>query len=859
MRKGHLLLFIWLVCLPSALLAGPRSFQQALKIAERQAALLGITMDESAMSQAKSFGGKTSAGSTSDAPSAYYVFPNGEDKGFTIVSGDDRLPEIVGYSDRGTFDSENLSANYVSFMKAYQEMVELMDKGNLNVSSTVAEANALRTSGYQQPKVKPFMDGINWGQGTPYNNMCPVYDGQNRAVTGCVATAMAQVMMYYQYPKELKADIPSYTTATHKLVIPQINKGEKYDWDKMLPAYYVNQYTEEQAAAVAKLLYHCGAAVKMNYSSSSGANVTPARLSQYFGYDADMMQDLNRSTFTLEEWKSILDKELVAKRPVLYSGQSSSGGHEFICDGADGNGLYHINWGWQGSQNGYFDITILNPQKGGIGSGNAPDGYNRDCSMIVGIAPDNGKVDAPVVDLPQIVMVNYPGHSSFEIVTATRSNTSGKFQIKMIDYFVNQKYDDFSGYLAYGVKSPDGTFKPLGSSMRATINGVEETGMTHATLPTYTLNYAFPVGKTTIYGIYSTDGSTWHPCAYANMKPFVVEATATTLTQVHEKLSVSVVAKEELLADMVNNFELTISNPSDLEYLGLLNIYSGTSVSARDKSEGDIYVTVPAHSTITKEIQVTPSAGNLYLWVDDEDKNVLVDAQKFVVGTASEAILSVVKVWSNATPGAYETKNAYYSGKCVKAPRVDAEEATFSYNIKNDGGTTVIKYAIVGVNGETMSFSRSYETARIPGNGAVTTLSRSFTPSEVGSHTIVSNLFVKNKEGNGFVDVATSLPYTSLYFVSTGGYFNLPPLRLAVYVTGVPSGISSVSTSASSSSFVRGGRGEIVVLSDVAKRLAIYNMNGQKVADVSVEAGVPQNISVASGIYVVDGKKLVVK
>ena len=858
MRKGLLLLFVLLLSLPSALFAGPRSFQQALKIAERQAALLGITMDESAVSQAKSFGGKTSASSASVSFSAYYVFPNGEDKGFTIVSGDDRLPEIVGYSDHGTFDSENVSANYVSFMKAYQEMVEAMEKGDSQVLSTVAEAKALRTSSYQQPKVEPFMDAIKWGQGTPYNNMCPIYDGTNRAVTGCVATAMAQVMMYYQYPKELKADIPSYTTATHKLVIPQINKGEKYEWNKMLPAYYVNQYTDEQAAAVAKLLYHCGAAVKMNYSSSSGANVTPTRLAQYFGYDADMMLDLTRSTFTLEEWKSILDKELVAQRPVLYSGQSSSGGHEFICDGADGHGLYHINWGWQGSQNGYFDITILNPKKGGIGSGNAPDGYNRECSMIVGIAPDNGKVDEPVVDLPQIVLVNHPKYTSFEIVSATRTDATGKFQIKMTDYFVNQKHTDFSGYLAYGVKSADGTFKPLGSSKAITISGVEETGVTHGTLPTYTLNYAFPVGKTTIYGIYSTDGRTWHSCAYSNMKPVVVEATATTLTKVHEKLSVSLKAKEELLADMDNTFELTISNPSDFEYLGLLNIYSGTSASAREQSEGGIYVTVPAHGTITKEIQVKPSAGDLYLWVDDEDKNTLVDAQKFVVVTASEPILSVVKVWSNVTPDAYETEKAYYANCYVKAPRVDAEEAIFNYSIKNAGGTTTIKYAIVGVNGETMSYSPSYETARIPGNGAVTTLSRSFNPSNVGSHTIVSNLYVLDKEESGYMNMATSLPNSKLYIVNSGGWFNLSPLRLPVYVTGVPSGISSVSAS-SSKSFVCGGKGEIVILSDVAKRLTVYNMNGQKVTEVSAEAGVPQNIPVASGIYVVDGKKILVK
>ena len=290
MRSKHLHLLLLLLMMSLASFAGPRSFQQAKEIALRQAAQLGISMDETSSAKAKSKRVKSVSG---EVP-AYYVFPNGEGKGFTVVSGDDRLPEVVGYSDKGTYDEENLPSNYVGFMKAYEEMVGQLDNGDSRASASIAEAKALRSSGYQQPAVAPLLGNIQWNQMIPYNNMCPMYNSTNRSVTGCVATAMAQVMMYYQYPKTLQTDIPAYVSHTKHLSIPQINKGERYDWDNMLPQYASYEplnYTDAQAAAVAKLMYHCGAACEMDYGSSSGANVTPAILSTYFGYDSDLMQD----------------------------------------------------------------------------------------------------------------------------------------------------------------------------------------------------------------------------------------------------------------------------------------------------------------------------------------------------------------------------------------------------------------------------------------------------------------------------------------------------------------------------------------------------------------------------------------
>lgn len=343
--------------------AGPRSFQQAQAIAERQAALQGIIMDQQQVSKARKQYQQNSSGSTETATS-YYVFDNGADKGFTIVSGDDELPEIVGYSAHG--NSENLmkTEGCAAFLKAYQKFVAAFTQGDAKARKILAEQRALKTDGrYQQSKIAPLLGDIAWDQLTPYNKLCPKYKDSKLSATGCVATAMAQVMMYYQYPKELKATIPAYTTTTNKLKIKAISKGKKYDWDNMLPTYTQGKYNTTQANAVAKLMFHCGAAVQMDYGESSGAWVLPEDMSTYFGYDADLLQEVYRSFYTLAEWKEILDRELEAKRPILYGGAASDeSGHQFVCDGSDGEGLYHINWGWSGYSDGYFDITSLTLQ-----------------------------------------------------------------------------------------------------------------------------------------------------------------------------------------------------------------------------------------------------------------------------------------------------------------------------------------------------------------------------------------------------------------------------------------------------------------------------------------------------------------
>ena len=202
---------------------------------------------------------------------------------------------------------------------------------------------------YQQPTVAPLLGDIKWNQDWPFNAYVPMFDGTNHSATGCVATAMAQVMMYHRWPDVLKADIPAYTTSTYNLNVEGIAAGEKINWDNMLPQYLEGQYYDENVAYT---------------------------MTHFFGYDPHTTMAVGRAGVTLEQWVDAIDNDLQAQRPILYCGYSSDGGHQFVLDGADGRGLYHVNWGWGGYQDGYFDISILNPAKGGTGSGMAADGYN---------------------------------------------------------------------------------------------------------------------------------------------------------------------------------------------------------------------------------------------------------------------------------------------------------------------------------------------------------------------------------------------------------------------------------------------------------------------------------------------------
>ena len=627
--------------------AGPRSFQQAQAIAERQAALQGIIMDQQQVSKARKQY-LLNGSSSSETATSYYVFDNGSDKGFTIVSGDDELPEIVGYSAHGNSEHLMKTEGCAAFLKAYQKFVAAFTQGDAKARKILAEQRALKADGrYQQPKIAPLLGDIAWNQDPPYNKMCPKYKGSELSVTGCVATAMAQVMMYYKYPKELKADIPAYTTATNKLKVNAISKGEKYDWDNMLPTYTEGEYNTTQADAVAKLMFHCGAAVQMDYGDSSGALVRPEDMSTYFGYDADLLQEVYRSFYTLAEWKKILDRELEAKRPIIYGGVASNeDGHQFVCDGSDGEGLYHINWGWPDDSDGYFDITLLDPEVRGTGAGTSANGYNRDCSVIIGIVPDNGSKDEPLVKEHSLYADAYEDHRKCTITNGERKNASEQFSLMVTPVFSNPTYNKFEGLVALGIRNEDGSYAPITQSKKVAMKAMEPEDPEERyefNCIDFNLDYAFPVGATVLYEIYSTDnGNNWDVCAYMeNVVPFELEATSTSLTLNGNKLSAELKSNEAIQFDMENSFDITIRNDSQREYLGLINFYTSETSTKPTFNKGsrraEEYMCVPAGESTTRTITLYQPANEneMYVWVTDRDGEILLDGVKFKVGEST--------------------------------------------------------------------------------------------------------------------------------------------------------------------------------------------------------------------------------
>lgn len=848
MKNNRLLLFAGSLLIPMMVMAGPRSFQQAKAIAEKQAALLGVTIDQKAMTKARKQGSK---GEITLSQESYYVFPNANSKGFTIVSGDDRLPEIVGYSSLGSYDENNLPEGFVSFMEAYQNLYNKVNLGDAEALKNLAEIKAWRNkknaSAETSSAVAPLLGNIEWDQTSPYNNMCPRYDSVHVAATGCVATAMAQVMAYYKYPKQLKADIPGYVNRWNgiPMEIPTITREEGiYDWDNMLPKYNKEaNATQQQKDAVAKLMYHCGAAVQMNYGPESAASVSASKLAKYFGYDADLMMDLNRSTFSLDKWMQIIDTELAAGRPVLYSGQASDGGHQFICDGKDGEGLYHINWGWSGSQNGYFDLSLLNPEKGGTGSGSSTEGYNRLCSMTIGIAPDNGVVDAPLAAVPVIKAMNY---GFLDTTTKDhRMNPDEAFDF-WLDYGLgNQTYQAFSGYAALGILQKDGSYRIVSQKARINVDPIPGEGMISVVDVNFRVNEAFEVGTVTLCPLYSKDGENWTLCDVPSSFPSVMLKITKTKMDVTSPLTAQVTGPEKLETGAYGTFQVTLSNLSDLEYFGYIDVSFSDKAERENASLArELYVSVPAHGSVTRTFNLLPKqAGDFYLWLDElsggYNRN-LVDAQKFMVDKGYEPPIYLVEASTNAEPGLYETELAYYGGVQMRVPRVNDDKAVFTYKIQNDGPACTIGVGFAVVY-QYDSEPRPYlhivpDNIKLAGYG-VTTITDKYTPEEVGSNTICAYLLGVTPS-HTYVDFPTYLSPYILYSVD-GQAYEIEPAKNIVYVSGIPSGISGIEM-------------------DASGFWDVYTLSGQKVKRVAAGSDI-QRLGLPSGIYVVNHQKVLVK
>ena len=844
-------------------LAENRSFRQACEIAERHAAKNGAHIGQQSVKRAKVLNKQHSTTSSR----GYYVFPHDGNCGYTIVSGDDRMPEIVGYSTTDTYSEENMPDGMKHLMQAYEAMATALANGDAKAERCLAEKETLAAdSTYRQPRVAPLLADVVWGQTEPYNNLCPMYDDQRRTVTGCVATAMAQLMMYYQYPQMLKSDIPAYQTDSYQLDMPSVSAGERYDWDNMLPQYSGSAYKAAQANAVAKLMYHCGLSAKADYGPSTGAWCTPNVLVKYWGYDPDVIKLLYRENFSLREWTAILDAELQASRPVYYSGVPfTSVGHAFLCDGADGDGLYHINWGWSGWSNGYFDITVLNSDYSGTESATAPaDGYNYSCNMIVGIMPDNGVADAPLIVTPLLTAIENE-EVGCELLTTERADTSGSFKLRINAEFGNVEETAFEGYAGVCLEDEKGTCTLL-DAREIYLEGMEENGGYYFWPLTFEIDYSFPTGRSRIYQIYSTDGETWQQCGNSGKLFYEFDATDTTLRMVEDTLSASLASVDEFVEGYDASFNLTTSTTACREQNVMLYVYGSQTPDKPSECAQTLYVNIPAKGHVTRRFALRPpSAGDLYVWVCDEDGHELVSAQKFVVAESQAPILTLASKHVNTTAGDLETKNAYLWGYRTAVPRVNADEAVLTYNVCNDGGLCYANARLTSAafNSSTPDgvISSQSKRVKLSGNGAVTTLTFTLPLADYEDmRSLRCYLTLYNSSVSAeIMDLDVSeIPEVKYYMVDSPNWYWLQKSSdFMFYIAGAPVGVHHIQVKDNGLT-VQGGHGCMMLMSEMPRKVGIYNLQGQCIKHVAVEVGQQQDISLPSGIYVVEGKKVIV-
>ena len=337
----------------------------------------------------------------------YYAF-NINGGGFVIISGEDRANPVLGYSDHGSLDFNNLPDNFKALMGSYKEEIEyLQAHPELNVTPKLRASN--------DGGVAPLIKAI-WGQEMPYYLQCPMYQGEY-CVVGCIATAMTQVMYFWKYPttspslnsyycSEIGQTIPSLpeTTFNYNLMLTSYCH---WDWDQS--ALIQDSYTDEQAQAVAKLARYCGQAVRMEYSPEGSGAYTSSQLSamKKFGFNSNA-KDVTRSSwwsnnYTDVQWENMIKAELDARRPILYSANDySAGGHAFVCDGYDNTGMFHFNFGWYGTCDGWYTSTALNMTHR---DGEALH-FNYDHEMLTGVVPPTYCIiEADAINVPTDLLV----------------------------------------------------------------------------------------------------------------------------------------------------------------------------------------------------------------------------------------------------------------------------------------------------------------------------------------------------------------------------------------------------------------------------------------------------------------------
>ena len=370
----------------------------------------------------------------------YYVFNDDTGKGFVVVAGDDKMGEVLAYSHEASIDMANLNPEARYLFDSYRQVYEELGK---NKTLTTRAGAATKTADAVQPLLKS-----KWGQDYPYSK-------QTQYVTGCVATAVAQVMYYHRWPAQGKGQ-ESYTVKFDNTVRSADFTKSHYDWDNMLPDYNRRNVTTKQEDAVALLMNDVGIATNMQYTdraSGTQSYMAERALRNYFDYDAALVTRANEG---VDNFIEIVKEELRNGFPLYISGDSrSGGGHAWVCDGFDKEDMFHMNFGWNGQADGYYSLATLSVTSTGSEFNGAQHSFNRGLHVIAihPNKPNTPKIDDDIAYQSPTIKFNNDGMMAFVGDAPTTTSDAAKV---MFTGFVNYANAVLVGDIGLGIYNQEG-------------------------------------------------------------------------------------------------------------------------------------------------------------------------------------------------------------------------------------------------------------------------------------------------------------------------------------------------------------------------------------------------------------------
>lgn len=415
--------------------------QKAAQIAKRY-----VTLSHNNSAKAQTRG----INRTTEAP--YYIFNDARGRGFVIVSGDDEMGEVLAYSTERTLDTLNANPCVKLLLEGYRQTFEVLKEGKVIVQGKT------RAGQYSQT-VSPLLKS-KWGQSHPFNAKT------GYPYSGCVATAVAQMMFYYQWPAQGRGKNEYNVTYYNTKKSADFSQSH-YDWANMLPDYrYPVHATSAQEDAVALLMSDVGIASFMQYTpNASGTQGLFAyqALQKNFDYTAAY---ITRAVEGPSRFAEILRQELLNGCPVYLEGRptGSASGHAWVADGFDKNGLFHMNFGWEGQSDAYYSLTALNLSQTGNEFQGKPLAFNRAITAILA-HPNNGKypaIERGLLETSPQLMFNEGGSFSLKDVTGKTFNPSQTMTVE-INSFVNRG-NPFKGDIGVAVYDEGGNLKQVAYS-----------------------------------------------------------------------------------------------------------------------------------------------------------------------------------------------------------------------------------------------------------------------------------------------------------------------------------------------------------------------------------------------------------